>query len=249
MRIQVLSDLHTEDYERPVDFLSGGQVQFPGADVLALCGDLVAVDCQGAEQIQSVFEFLSRQAKHVLFVAGNHEYWGTKAKPGTAERTERVLRSCTDTLPNVRYLNTEETTVGGVHFVGGTMWFPYDPLNQLYEKHWPDFENISRLSEWVYEYNRAFVELAEKATEETVVITHHLPHVRSVAPRFQASDSNRFFLGAVDRILLERRPRLWLHGHTHHSADYRCEDTRVLCNPFGYSWDLNAQFSTAIVNL
>jgi Icc-related predicted phosphoesterase len=249
MRIQVLSDLHTEDYEHPVDFLTGGQVQFPGADVLALCGDIVAVDCQGADEVRRVFEFLSRQARQVLFVAGNHEYWGTPIKPGNAERTERVLRSCIDTLPNMRYLNNDEAFIGGVHFVGGTMWFPHDPLNQLYEKHWADFENISRLSEWAYEYNRAFVEFVNKATPETVVLTHHLPSLRSVALQFQSSRSSRFFLGDVDRIIIERKPRLWLHGHTHHSLDYQCEQTRVICNPFGYSWDLNTRYSTTIVEI
>jgi hypothetical protein len=38
MRIQVMSDLHTEDYESPIDSLASGQVRFPGADVLALSG-------------------------------------------------------------------------------------------------------------------------------------------------------------------------------------------------------------------
>jgi Icc-related predicted phosphoesterase len=118
----------------------------------------------------------------------------------------------------------------------------------LDEKRWPDFENISRLSHWVYEYNRAFVELAERATAETVVITHYLPSLQSVLPQFQMSDSGRFFLGDVDSIIVERKPRLWLHGHTHNSADYQYERTRVICNPFGYSWDLNAQFATTIVD-
>lgn len=101
MRIQVLSDLHTEDYEFPMDLLSGGQVQFPGADVLALCGDIVVAECQGAEQIRRIFEFLSRQAEQVLFLPGNHEYWGTKAKPGTAARTEHILRSCIEDRKSV----------------------------------------------------------------------------------------------------------------------------------------------------
>ena len=249
MRIQVLSDLHTEDYECPVDFLSGGQLQFPGADVLALCGDIVAVECQGAERIRGVFEFLSRQAKHVLFVPGNHEYWGTKAKPGTAEITEHVLRSCIDTLPNMQYLNNDQVVIDGVHFLGGTMWFPDDRLNQLYEKHWPDFENIARLSDWVYEYNRIFVELAEKVTPKTVVLTHHLPAARSVAPQFQESDWNRFFVCDMSRVITERQPQLWLHGHTHCSLDYRIEKTRVICNPFGYPWELNAHFATTIVEV
>jgi Icc-related predicted phosphoesterase len=249
MRIQVLSDLHTEDYEFPVEFLSGGHVQFPGVDVLALCGDIVTVDCQGSEEIRRVFEFLSRQAGHVLFVAGNQEYWGTPVKPGTAERTERVLGSSIDKLPNVRYLNNDEVIVSGVRFIGGTMWFPYDSLNQLSEKHWADFEDITGLSKWSYEYNRAFSELADKATPETIVMTHHLPNLRSVAPHFRASDMTRFFLSDASRIITERKPRLWLHGHTHHSSDYRLEETRVVCNPFGYSRDLNTQFSTTILDI
>jgi predicted MPP superfamily phosphohydrolase len=249
MRIQLLSDLHTEDYEFPVDFLSGGQVQFPGADVLALCGDIVAVDGQGADEVRRVFEFLSRQAKHVFFVPGNHEYWGTKAKPGTAEYTERIIRSCIDKLPNMQYLNNDEVVTGGVHFLAGTMWFPDHPLNQLYEKHWPDFENIARLTDWVYEYNRAFVELADKATPGTVVLTHHLPTEQSVAPHFRESDWNRFFVCDMSRVITERKPRLWLHGHTHCSLDYRYEATRVICNPFGYSWERNANFATTVVDI
>lgn len=249
MRVQVLSDLHTEGYELPVDFLSAGQVQFPGADVLALCGDIVAVEQQGAERIRDVFEFLSRQARHVLFVPGNHEYWGTKAKPAARQPTEQILRSCIGRLPNMQYLNNAEVVIEGKRFLAGTMWFPDHPLNQLYEKHWPDFENISGLSDWVYEYNRRFAELAEKATPETVVITHHLPSERSVAPQFKDSDWNRFFICDMSRVIAERKPRLWLHGHTHSSMDYQDEATRVICNPFGYSWDVNAQFATTIVDL
>jgi Icc-related predicted phosphoesterase len=249
MRIQVLSDLHTEGYEFPVDFLSGGHVQYADADVLALCGDIVAVESQGPELIGGVLEYLSRQAKHVLFVPGNHEYWGTKARPGTAERTERILRSRIDTLPNMQWLNNDEVMASGVHFIGGTMWFPDHPLNQLYEKHWPDFENISRLSDWVYEYNRAFVELADKATPETVVISHHLPNWRSVDPQFEGNEMNRFFLCDMSHIFIERKPRLWLHGHTHKSLNYLYEETRVVCNPFGYSGDMNEHFSTTVVGI
>ena len=70
--------------------------------MLALCGDIVVADAQGEQRIRDIFEFLSRQAKHLLFVPGNHEYWGTKARPGKKGRTERILRGCIDRLPNVR---------------------------------------------------------------------------------------------------------------------------------------------------
>ena len=31
------------------------------------------------------------------------------------------------------------------------------------------------------------------------------------------------------------RARLWIHGHTHDSFDYRLNETRVVCNPRGYA--------------
>ena len=39
------------------------------------------------------------------------------------------------------------------------------------------------------------------------------------------------------------RAPLWVHGHTHDSADYTIGATRVLCNPRGYSGvELNPRF-------
>ena len=248
MRIQVMSDLHTEEYESPVDFLSR-QLQFPGADVLALCGDIVVAERQGEKGIRAIFEFLSRQATHVLFVPGNHEYWGTRTKRGTKTRTERILRGCIDGLPNMQYANNDVVEVAGVRFLCGTMWFPHHRMNDMYEKYWPDFKNIARLSDWVYEYNQKFAKLAEQTTAKTVVITHHLPTQQSVDAQFADSDWNRFFVCDMSRMIRERKPRLWLHGHTHCSLDYRYEQTRVICNPFGYAVEPNPRFATTILEI
>jgi Icc-related predicted phosphoesterase len=76
------------------------------------------------------------------------------------------------------------------------------------------------------------------------VVTHHLPTYRSVAPRFKSSPLNAFFVSDLEELIEERRPRLWMHGHTHTSVDQRVGSTRFLCNPFGYvGWELNAAFN------
>jgi hypothetical protein len=42
--------------------------------------------------------------------------------------------------------------------------------------------------------------------------------------------------------------RLWIHGHTHDSFDYRVADTRIACNPRGYApFALNPDFNSALV--
>jgi predicted phosphodiesterase len=51
---------------------------------------------------------------------------------------------------------------------------------------------------------------------------------------YEGEISNPYFLCDVEELIRSRKPTLWIHGHTHKSRDYRIEDTRVVCNPFGY---------------
>ncbi len=79
--------------------------------------------------------------------------------------------------------------------------------------------------------------------EGDIVITHYLPSFRSVHPKFAAEPTNCFFVCDVEDLIVERQPALWLHGHTHESADYQIGKTRVVCNPFGYvGYGLNSAF-------
>jgi hypothetical protein len=39
----------------------------------------------------------------------------------------------------------------------------------------------------------------------------------------------------MEEFILEHQPRLWIHGQTHESYDYRIGKTRVTCNPRGYA--------------
>jgi hypothetical protein len=65
-----------------------------------------------------------------------------------------------------------------------------------------------------------------------VVITHHLPSWRSVAPTFLRAISNASFASDLDSLF--DPVTLWVHGHTHNSFDYRAGATRVVANPRGY---------------
>lgn len=77
--------------------------------------------------------------------------------------------------------------------------------------------------------------LAEPFDGPTVVVTHHGPHRRSLAPRFAADWVSTAYLSELPDAFFER-PVLWVHGHTHTSHDYRVGGCRVLCNPRGYQW-------------
>jgi hypothetical protein len=75
--------------------------------------------------------------------------------------------------------------------------------------------------------------LAEEFDGPTVVVTHFLPHRRSIHPKYEGDRFNPAF--ASDLAHLVRPPvTLWIHGHTHESFDYVVNGTRVVCNPRGY---------------
>jgi predicted phosphodiesterase len=65
-----------------------------------------------------------------------------------------------------------------------------------------------------------------------VVVSHHLPSWRSVAPAFARAASNAAFASDLDAMF--GPVALWVHGHTHNSFDYRAGATRVVANPRGY---------------
>lgn len=75
--------------------------------------------------------------------------------------------------------------------------------------------------------------LAEPFSGPTVVVTHHAPHRKSLAPRYAEDWSSGGFVNEM-RPEFFKVPVLWVHGHTHDSFDYAVENCRVISNPRGY---------------
>jgi predicted phosphodiesterase len=229
MKLQLISDLHTEFSTDPVAFTESIEFE-PKLDFLVVAGDQVVLARQGLREMRGSFHVLGQKAKHVLYVIGNHEYYG-----GDAASTEFKLRSL---LPsNVHWLQNSDITLDGVHFYGGALWFNMtnDPMTNFYKGNMADFSVIQGLEKWVYEDNRQFTANGLKLiTKGTIVISHHLPHPRSIAPQYIGSVLNQWFMSDQSQIIYENRPRIWLHGHTHIACEYQIEDTHVVCNPHGY---------------
>lgn len=83
-------------------------------------------------------------------------------------------------------------------------------------------------------------ELPKGERSKTVVVTHHYPHQISTADRYQKDLLTPAF-GSRLPIEMLTQASLWIHGHTHDSADYfvgvganGADKVRVLCNPRGY---------------
>ncbi|MGV3479084.1 MAG: hypothetical protein ACO1O3_03990, partial [Sphingobium sp.] len=124
----------------------------------------------------------------MLWVAGNHEFYGLHGEEGT-----RILREIEAAHANLRVLDGEVETIEGVRFVGASLWFPRRPGEERLRGYLSDFSAIFDALEWIprpHERHRAFLE--SEVREGDVVTTHHLPHPKSVAPQYVGSALNRF---------------------------------------------------------
>ncbi len=73
-------------------------------------------------------------------------------------------------------------------------------------------------------------ELSTKPPEirKTVVVTHHLPHPRSIDPRYDGDALNPAFASRMTDLVEIGGADLWIHGHTHSSCDYLAGGCRVV---------------------
>lgn len=85
--------------------------------------------------------------------------------------------------------------------------------------------------------------LENEARDELIdiVVTHHTPSFKSVHQRYLGKDYfgneslvNYGFSSHLDDLVKKINPKIWIHGHTHDSFDYKLGDTRIICNPCGY---------------
>jgi Icc-related predicted phosphoesterase len=239
MRIAIYSDIHTEAHFDSDGARDSGEAFIAAldptdVDVVVLAGDIGTLD-----GLRRTIELFAAKYRHVVFVPGNHEHWHcTRSDIRAAEL------SLEGWFPNFHWLNREVVTIEGQRFIGATLWFRDHPMNEVYSGRLADFFNIPGFRTWIYEENaKAIAFLEREARGGDVVITHHAPSAASREERYAGSETNRFYICDMVPLILERQPRLWIHGHMHASKDYQIEETRVVCNPYGYQVTfLNPQF-------
>ncbi|RWL85663.1 MAG: phosphatase [Mesorhizobium sp.] len=249
MRIWLLSDLHLEfaDLRQPL--------VIPDADVCVVAGDLCRVPANG---VRWLAENIAR-AMPCVYVAGNHEFYKGAIKEGLDDGRAAAAR-----FPDVHFLENELVVVDGVRFIGATLWTDYrvEGHHRLAMSHARERMNDYRAIDlqknpWrrfvpeaacrMHFESRQFIEAALRADNSpTVMVTHHLPHPRSIPERFKGDLLNAAYASDLAELIELGRPALWMHGHTHDSCDYRVSDTRIVCNPRGYE-DENSEFDLAFV--
>jgi hypothetical protein len=264
MRIKLVSDLHLE--------FSDINIQNDNNyDVLILSGDIMVaqdlhdhpetkqyiqaeiMDMMGARQKKALQfrEFLSRvsfQFPHVVYVAGNHEFYHGKFYASIDH-----LRAECAKFPNIYFLERDSKVIDDVTFVGGTLWTDMnkgDPLTMHAVKDMMNDFKIIRNDQKGYTAFKPY-DAAErfrqtvgyiKTVVETdplkkyVVVGHHAPSFASISERYKNDSlmNGAYASDLSDFILDHPQIKLWTHGHMHQCFDYMIGSTRIVCNPRGY---------------
>jgi predicted phosphodiesterase len=253
MKIAYISDTHHEFASQTEQATLNQDV-----DVLVLAGDID----QAKRVPDRALSIANGHAKNVVFVFGNHEYYG--------ERMDKARRQCCERLEtidtngvNLYFLDNGSVEIDGFTFIGATLWTNYQlygnqPLAMM-EAEWGlnDFRRITIfkngsyrkinakdiLSENVISEQFIFSKLADQREkgllEKTIVVTHHGPDGSCIDPEFLGSPLNPAYASNYgNRIAYEGGPKLWISGHMHVPDDHMIGDTRHLRNPYGYPGQL-----------
>jgi len=223
MKVRQISDIHTEFHSDNGKKLLAS-IPNEGVDVLIVCGDL---STGFNKRIQPNLKQLCDKFPHVIYVMGNHDHWGS-----SIEKKTNQLRDLDGKVSNLHFLECDRIKVEDKFFAGCTLWFPE---GYRMSAGWCDFRRIDGGADSIFIQNHRSKEfLSKEVVQGDIVITHHLPSLKCVHPRWVGNLMNQYFVSEMDEVIIKNKPALWLFGHTHDNRDLSIENTRLLCNPVGY---------------
>ena len=246
MRIHVLSDLHQEF----------GEVDVPSvaSDCVVLAGD-VSTKLHGFEWISKRFRSVP-----VIYICGNHEFYGAK----TPSLIDKLRTAAMGT--NIHFLENDSVVIDGVPFFGCTLW-----TDMALQGDWlqgageagavmNDYKKVRNSTKGYKKLTPRDTRLMHLASQDAmcrffeshdpkkcVVVTHHAPSIRSLPENRHSELISCAYASPLDDFVMKHQPRLWIHGHIHHSCDYLIGETRVLLNPRAYPDSPNPSFAPDLV--
>ena len=242
MTIKLLSDLHVE-FKVPIEKME--YFAYNGEEVLVLAGD---IHCGFEDTISTIKTFHNAGYQHIVYVPGNHEYYGYDIAEFNA-KMRRYSEGSTwfHFLDKDWFVNEKTRSI----FIGATLWtdFANNPISEMkVVRGITDFRRIPDFSTTqCAEMHRRDITYIKGAITtlhnlfpdyKMYVVTHFLPANVCIAPEYREDQTglNDYFANKLDDYLFDGVPEglTWLFGHTHSPCDIQHGNTRLIANPYGY---------------
>ena len=194
-----------------------------------------------------------------LYVCGNHEFYGEKF-PRLIDKLKEEAKGS-----NVHILEDDTFEYEGIRIFGATLWtdmnlhgerqeasnLARDRMNDYKRvRHSPSYRKLQPTHTRAKHHSttlalRKFLQDGDPT--KSIVITHHAPSIRSLPERRREFPISAAYASNLEDLIDESGPALWIHGHIHHSNDYKIKNTRILTNPRAYIDDPNRDFNPELV--
>jgi predicted phosphohydrolase len=247
MRLHVISDLHLEYAPFTVPEVE--------ADVVVLAGD-TAPGVAGVEWAQKALD-----GRAVLYLAGNHEYYGHSLPGLTADMRNAAAGSLVQVLEN------DAIVLGGTRFLGCTLWSDFELAGRSERRRSMnvcgrvvnDFKMIHKSGNGqalqpqdtltLHQQSREWLgqQLAVPFHGPTVVLTHHAPVVRERPANPVLAAIGGAFASDLSELMDGDSVDLWVFGHVHRCVDVTVNGTRLISNQRGYPHEPVDGFDPSLV--
>lgn len=244
--MQFISDIHLEFHKKGITNIS--QILTPSAPYLAILGDL---GYPKHDKYQNFFQLVSKYFEKIFYVTGNHEYYSSGKQIRTFDEINKEIEKTCNQYPNVYFLNNSCHELNDEYILLGTTL-------------WSDTKNDPYIEYSINDYNHIYIQNKNKnnimniTTEYTtqlfkdnvnwllksiplcrekkiVILTHHLPSYKLIAPKYIGSSINSAFASDLDYIMEQNdNIKYWLCGHTHSTIKVKINECACLTNPCGY---------------
>jgi len=247
MKIQIVSDLHLEFSDINIQNQNDADVLILGGDIM-IAEKVLKPESEYGVRFRDFLKRVSFQFPHVIYIAGNHEFYGGYWKKGLEQ-----LRLACGVHENIYFLERDTKVIDDVVFVGGTLWTDmnkFDPLTlHAVRDMMNDYRSINNDEKGFtklkpadtcerHRETRDYIKqiVSMNKDKKIVVVGHHAPSYQSVHEMYRGDTlMNGAYYSSLEDIMLDNpQIRLWTHGHMHNTFDYMVGDTRVICNPRGY---------------
>jgi predicted phosphodiesterase len=228
MQIQLISDIHLEfprNYEKFMDTF-----ELKG-DLLVIAGD--ACNLKKPDPLWNFLAKIQKKVDHILYVPGNHEYYGSSADTIKSHETLNEIYQ-----GNCRIMNNSHIRIGKVNFYLSTLWtdpteYAAQRLNDFYT-----IKGLTRDTAAMF-HQKSVKKLSEMLSQKKqgyhYVVTHHLPLWECISEKYAGNPVNSCFTSDQSELIENNKIHVWMHGHSHDRMDEYFKGTRIIRNPFGYS--------------
>ena len=226
-KIWIMSDMHCESGEPAI---AAGSHRPADVDLVIIAGDFH----RAAEAVQHARQSFPKLP--IVMIAGNHEHDQSRMTIDAGLDLMRVAAKAgwdgASAKTHVLENETVELSLAGenIRIIGATLWTDFR-LFRNFQKHsnfaesnMPDYVMIRGSNEDLltpyetalrHSESRAYIRdgLQRPFAGKTIVVTHHLPSIRSIPQRYKTDPLTPAFASDCSD-LLALDADLWVHGHT-----------------------------------